>query len=367
MGKRNVCLMVIAALAIGGAGAAEHTDPFTRKWLDPNVWNACQADLDELIKFRRHEGRDVLINRMVESRGEDFCYPPQPCDEAPRDDDYESLERLGVSLIEATAPQDAHRPCVSPITDASGKPIVQRNELRFHRKPNLVHDLREPHWYGLTFKMNEDNPICGSTRWVSAQWKYNDDERPTCFDESPFLAQRFDNAVLHVTVQNGDCRCMVAKAPGDVDRQARRPEASRDRPREEELVEYAPLKCKWSKQGAGEGKKCEPEDFQLFAPPGPAIPALPDPEDQWVNMLYYIQGDGDGPGGVDGRVDIYANGDFVVRVIGAIGYPHGSPGRVKFKFGTYRDKLPGESKTYVDEVCVAHAATTCDPDVRLLQ
>ena len=87
----------------------------------------------------------------------------------------------------------------------------QRNEIRFQPRKDLLHDLRDPHYYSITFRTEGDIPSCGSARWVIAQWKEPD-------GESPFLAQRYDNGVLHVTVQNDDCRCVVAKAGGDPDR-----------------------------------------------------------------------------------------------------------------------------------------------------
>ena len=47
-----------------------------------------------------------------------------------------------------------------------------------------------------------------SVRWVIAQWK-QEPVSPAYKDPSPVLAQRFDDGVLHVTVQDEDCRCRV--------------------------------------------------------------------------------------------------------------------------------------------------------------
>ena len=59
-------------------------------------------------------------------------------------------------------------------------------------------------------------------------------------------------------------------------------------------------------------------------------------------MIYAIRG------GPDGKVEIYANGRFVARVTGPIGYDNWSGQKVKFKIGMYRDFLPGTAHLHVD-------------------
>ena len=76
-------------------------------------------------------------------------------------------------------------------------------------------------------------------------------------------------------------------------------------------------------------------------------------------MMYHVKSGGEG----DGRIDIYANNRFVVRVDGVIGYPGGAPGMVKFKLGHYRDKIPGEARMLVDELCVSVTASNCDKKI----
>jgi hypothetical protein len=75
-------------------------------------------------------------------------------------------------------------------------------------------------------------------------------------------------------------------------------------------------------------------------------------------MSYLIEGGGNG----GGRIDIWADGRFIARVKGRIGYPGSKPGLVKFKFGAYRDKFiygsprsgpPSEAQMLVDEICVS--------------
>ena len=88
---------------------------------------------------------------------------------------------------------------------------IQRQELRFQSL--YAHAADEPFTYKLRFRM----PAVGqdtknSVRGVTAQWK-QEPVSPAYKDPSPVLAQRFDDGVLHVTVQDGDCRCRVASAP----------------------------------------------------------------------------------------------------------------------------------------------------------
>ena len=95
---------------------------------------------------------------------------------------------------------------------------IQRQELRLTEK--YVHDAAKPYLYSLRFRMpKEVGDEKNSIRWVIGQWKQEpvSDKYETEFGKewgaSPFLAQRFDDGVLHITVQDEHCRCMIASAP----------------------------------------------------------------------------------------------------------------------------------------------------------
>jgi hypothetical protein len=240
-----------------------------------------------------------------------------------------------------------------------GKPLVQRNELRFG-PAEYRHPVDEPHWYSISFKLTGEGgdtiPDCGSARWVVSQWKFADD--PDGSSGSPFLAQRFDNGVLHVTIEDGDCRCLVAKADGDPDRLADTAQIAPELPAPLEAV--PPLACRSTGNGATEGRPCRPRGLKLFCTGKSGIPPLPDPKKDWVRMTYHIASHG--PQGT--RIDVYANGQFIVRAEGHIADGLPLPNRVKFKFGHYRDKIPVSARLMVDDVCVAETATACDPTLR---
>ena len=96
-------------------------------------------------------------------------------------------------------------------------PCIQREELTIQK--SFPHPIQRPLIYSFRFRMPESiEDTIHSVRWVTAQWKQTtvDESYRAEFGEgwgpSPFLAQRFDNGVLHVTVQDEHCRCLVAWA-----------------------------------------------------------------------------------------------------------------------------------------------------------
>jgi hypothetical protein len=184
---------------------------------------------------------------------------------------------------------------------------------------------------------------------VIAQWKEPD-------GDSPFLAQRYDNGVLHVTVQNDHCRCVVAKAGGDPDRLVASLFDFGSVLLPSDLREVAPLKCVRSDRPAGAPEElCTPQGMTVLTRGGRTPADLPDPRNGWVEMTYLVKGGSRG----NGQVDVYAGNRFVVRVLGRIGYASAKPGDVKFKLGHYRDRIPGSATLDVDRVCVSRTAATC--------
>jgi hypothetical protein len=72
---------------------------------------------------------------------------------------------------------------------------------------------------------------------------------------------------------------------------------------------------------------------------------MPRPSDGWIDFAVYSK---PGPNG-GGRIEIFANGKWVVSVTGFIG--HNDPGlgaNQYFKFGPYRDGAPGPWVMYYD-------------------
>lgn len=341
--------MVAVALLFHPAGvmAGEALDRFADGVLDETLWRTCQADSD-LIGFGREaaSGRTYLSVRIDEERENiDGCFNVA---ERGFNGEGENLspgffDRLpvGLSLLPDACPVAERR---------DGEAIIQRNELRF-APADLYPAVEDDNWYSMTFRLRGYGghaiPECGSVRWVVAQWKY--ERVPLGRDGSPFLAQRFDNGVLHLTMEDDGCRCMVAKVGGDPDLS----QSSGAEPLEAAL----PLKCRFS-EGAAVGERCTPAHLRLEAVDLAALSTLPDPRKGWVRMTYRIRA-----GGLEGaRIDVYANGRFVLRASGDIA-PHWPGNRVKFKFGHYRDKIPVRAELQVDEICLSKNWKTCDSSI----
>ena len=330
-------------------------EEFDAAELDPEVWNTCQADATLLEIKDVAEGGEtkrVLRNTIVESRGnQDTCDEAVAAfEETPRA--LLDLEGLGEIATETENGSDLGPSLVPRAGGAVECPQgsdFQRNEIRFQPRKDLLHDLRDPHYYSITFRTEGDIPSCGSARWVIAQWKEPD-------GDSPFLAQRYDNGVLHVTVQNDDCRCVVAKAGGDPDRLLASLFGAGSFLLPSDLREVAPLKCVRSDRPADAPEEaCTPRGMTVLTRGGRTPPDLPDPRNGWVEMTYLVKAGSRG----NGQVDVYAGNRFVVRVLGRIGYSAAKPGDVKFKLGHYRDRIPGQATLDVDRVCMSRTAATC--------
>ncbi|ACE92284.1 hypothetical protein RHECIAT_CH0003336 [Rhizobium etli CIAT 652] len=272
----------------------------------------------------------------------------------------------------------------------------QRAELRTAKKfwPAFGDEV----WYSFSFKITGEVPSVGSARSVIGQWKGPG-------DSSPMIAQRFDNGIFHITVQDNDVRRVVAKAEGDPDAlvsaqaalgdlqlndqninavkslqslellKKTMPDLSQQLFKQElfkglEGEAQAPATQTLSKAlGLSENLVAQFNALSFVADPDKYIGAadveirpeenrpLPDPRKDWVDMVYRIK-----PGRTDneygprrrGEIDIWANGHKIVSVSGNIGAtlkkddPLALSGPY-FKFGTYRLRIPGEFHFQFDE------------------
>jgi hypothetical protein len=174
-------------------------------------------------------------------------------------------------------------------------------------------------WYAFSLRIDGRSPVTGDQRWQIGGWKQET-------DGSPFLAQRFDNGVFHVTLESGDSRVLVATSAGEAEsffaqlrndilsRFAFVSEASKYDGRDDVSIEYGP------------------------------DPILPDPRLGWVDMVYRVKG---GLAG-DGVVEIWANGRFIARASGTIGVFDAVDPTQYFRFGHNRAPMPGTSTIHID-------------------
>jgi hypothetical protein len=183
-------------------------------------------------------------------------------------------------------------------------------------------------WYAFSFKLDGHVPRLGSTRWVVGQWK----QQTVGIDPSPFLAQRFDNGVFHLTVQDRGCRSVIATAEGDYSALL--------------VLQRAfalPPSGMLARLGFPESRATTLCSTDVDVEPG-EVEHLPDPQKGWVRMAYRLEAAREG----SGSIDVYADGRFVTRAMGSIGYPTSKGARQYFKMGHYRDTMPGSATLYFD-------------------
>ncbi len=193
----------------------------------------------------------------------------------------------------------------------------QRNEIRIAGDLRLAFGTEA--WYGFSFRIDGDVPASGNHRLVVGQWK-----EETGY--SPFLAQRFNGRVFHITVEDDGCRRLVAHArSGD--------EQFRDLNSADTVGGLAFLNDRHR-------YACR-SDIEIEYG---AERNLPDPYRNWVDMAYRVRG------GLAGRglIEVWANGRFVARVTGSIGHREVGGPTQYFKIGLYRDPAEWPALVNVD-------------------
>jgi hypothetical protein len=345
---------------LGPASAADKwSDDFSASQLDRGLWCPCQINMTRApIAFLSDPddpgNQYARITVDINSLGGNVCRKAAPDDEcgspasasSPSPDQPQAVEardapKLVVprlidqpKLVAVAATATNGDPyCDSAIVDkaiAAGEEgrCIQRQELRFQSR--YIQPADVPFTYKLRFRMPDViQDTKNSVRWVTAQWK-EEPVSPAYSDPSPVLAQRFDDGVLHVTVQDGDCRCKVASAP-------------------------MPDGSIWPAR-AGVAHDCistRPGDDSMACTPDLTLdygadPVLPSARGAWVDMQYRVEMSRSKPA----VIEVYANGRFIVRVTGKIGYEP-APGKisqVKFKIGHYRDYLPSVDYMDIDRI-----------------
>jgi hypothetical protein len=204
-------------------------------------------------------------------------------------------------------------------TDFDRECGCQRVEVREAEPYRLTFGAER--WYAFSFRMEGQPPASGSQRWVIAAWKQD-------AEGSPFLAQRFDQGVFHITLESLDTRVLLATA--------RIPARSFPQLLKDGLGSTIAF---ISDQDLYRGQSNVRLEYG-------ENPILPDPRQGWVHMLYRVKGGLNG----DGVVEVYANGRFIVRATGTIGVSSQGPVKQYLKLGHNRSPMPGTSTIYFDNV-----------------
>jgi hypothetical protein len=198
-------------------------------------------------------------------------------------------------------------------------PVCQCQISEIREAPDRRLEFADDVWYAFSFRIDGRSVVTGDQRWQIGSWKQET-------GGSPFVAQRFDKGVFHITVESGDSRVLVATSAGEAkgffaqlkDDIASRfdfvSDASKFDGRDNVIIEYG-------------------DD-----------PILPDPRLDWVDMVYRIKG---GLAG-DGIVEIYANDRFIARATGTIGVFGAEDPTQYFRFGHNRAPMPGTATIHID-------------------
>ena len=226
-------------------------------------------------------------------------------------------ERFRFEPIDESSGPRALALAIGPWTDRGCGDDCQRNEIR--ELSNYRTRFGDECWYAFRFRIEGDISAVGSRRWVIGQWKQQN-------GYSPFLAQRFDNGVFHITVESGHQRVLLAKAEGDPQQVARALIGG-------DVSTFRFLSDKYRFGGRR----------QLALDIGDD-PLLPDPKNNWVEMMYRVRGGHDG----SGVVEVWANYHFIVRATGPIGAEGAAGPGQYFKFGQYRSFMSGASTIWID-------------------
>ncbi len=162
-------------------------------------------------------------------------------------------------------------------TCRQGRPpgICMRNQIRLGTKYRLK--AGTPAWYGFSLRVEGKVPRRGSIRTILAEWKEHG-------GASPFAALRYDNGVLHLSVQDNRCRSLVTMG-------------------------WEQAEALTASTASADIKPNCRDRLNIEA----AQP-LPDPHGRWVDLAVFIKRDL-----VDGIVEIWADGKFIGRVTGPIG------------------------------------------------
>lgn len=345
MSKQILAILIIAFTPLVALAGGELDDDFSGK-LDEGHWCSCQIDTNRLpVTFSpdQDDPSDSVAHITVDEKslGGRKCAPS--CARKSLWSWFtttppEEPSPLGPSLLTESGPVwqpsgDKPNPyCTEEVraaANAVGEGLcIQRQELRLQEQ--FVGNADTPYAFSFRFKMpatvlNSKDSI----RWVTAQWKAEPAFTEDGVSASPFLAQRYDDGILNITVQNKSCRCLIASAP---------------------LADGTSYIWKSGNAGycqssdTAEVRQC---DGGLSVEYGPS-PLLTSPAGRWVEMKYVVEASVQR----DANVEVFQDGRFIARVTGRIGYDlkDGETQKTKFKIGQYRDYIPSTDTMDIDWV-----------------
>ncbi|MBV7519084.1 heparin lyase I family protein [Ensifer sp. ENS12] len=365
IGRLGIRLLAsVLLVSAPNALASNLDDEFAEGSLVRSHWCTCQMD-EGLLSFPKDEdGSGDFIARITVDKtvtGEKKCDLSQ-CTVFEVEPEPSQGERLGPSFMQEPrmeisaegGPLKKKNPYCK-FDNPSDKRCMQRQEMRLTK--TYQYPFEQLVDYTIRFRMpKEVGNETDSLRWVIAQWKQEpaqqvadaggtqanltknasqSDEPEEVWEPSPILAQRYDDGVLHLTVQDGDCRCIVAseKTPANW---AHGWENGK-----------SPPDCRYTFPSALEDRQCVSSLILEFN----GEPKLTTARGVWTEMKYEVQ---PGRKGAGGSITVIQDGKFVVKVTGKIGYDDvpDKPPKQKFKIGHYRDIMDTSDTMDIDRVTV---------------
>lgn len=342
-------------------------DDFAKGALDFTAWCPCQINLRKSPYSFAADPQDAH-DRMLSIPVDDNSLGGNKCRKRAPDFECRPPASIAAIILEREAENNSRKEPLGPsFFDQHGlritafrmanpyctEEVIRRAKLAgeegecFERQELRVHDDRAPpaserYTYEIRFRMpakvGDDS---NSIRWVIGQWKQEPvaakygEEFGEDWGPSPFLAQRYDDGVLHVTVQDEHCRCLVASAS--------LPDGSTV-----EWSDGAPKQC-FSTHPAHEGEACKSTLTLKYGPK----PTLDSPAGKFIDMKYVVQAERQSKA----EIDVYQNGRFIVSIKGPIGYDvdANSHAVTKFKIGHYRDYMPYPAVIDIDSIKIGKA------------
>ncbi|HUE45804.1 MAG TPA: heparin lyase I family protein [Aestuariivirgaceae bacterium] len=242
-------------------------------------------------------------------------------DAGPLDEQRWSLYRMGERhhWIDTRVVRDGAGALAIRIRGSDLDPACQCQISEIREAPDQRLHFGQEAWYAFSFRIDGRGPVTGDQRWQIGGWKQES-------DGSPFLAQRFDNGIFHVTLESGNSRVLVATSEGEA------------------KSFFAQLKNDILSRFAYVSDPARYDGGDDITMEYGLDPILPDPRRGWVDMVYRVKGGLDH----DGIVEVYANGRFIVRATGTIGVFGAEDPSQYFRFGHNRAPMPGTSTIHID-------------------
>jgi len=209
-------------------------------------------------------------------------------------------------LVLSVRPGDHDANCECQRTEIRESDVVQ---------PEFESDL----WYRFSLKLDNISGGNATTRWMLGGWKQE-------ADGSPFLAMRFEGGVFYITLESAQTRIMLGST----------------------LVDARGFLQVVKEQGQKFGFITDSSlyltDSGIRLKHG-KVKYLPDPRSGWVDLMFRIKGSLDG----QGIVELYANGNFVVRASGKIGVEAPAGSRQYLRLGHRRDRAGTGADLLIDD------------------